>query len=61
MSGRVSASAASAWPNGAGFVRWPGPASEAIIAEVVSAGGALLAAFALLREPDRTRRISSAS
>ena len=34
ISGRSSASRASAWPNGALVVRWPGSANEAIIAEV---------------------------
>ena len=36
ISGRSSASRASAWPNGALVVRWPGSANEAIIADVVS-------------------------
>ena len=36
ISGRSSASLASACPNGAGAVFWPGSANEAIIAEVVS-------------------------
>ena len=35
--GPLSASSTSAWPKGAGFVRWPSAAIEAIIAEVVSA------------------------
>src|SRR3954452_23508097 len=38
ISGRISARAARALPNGAGFVRWSVPASEAIIAEVVRRG-----------------------
>src|SRR5438445_5324613 len=38
ISGRSAASAASACPNGAALVRWPSPAIEAIIADVVSRG-----------------------
>ena len=36
--GGSCASSTSAWPNGAGLVRCPSPAIEAIIAEVVSRG-----------------------
>jgi len=38
MSCRWRASSISAWPNGAGFVRCPSAAIEAIMAEVVSRG-----------------------
>ena len=38
ISGRASASLASAWPKGAGRVRCPSPAIDAIIAEVVRRG-----------------------
>src|SRR4029453_19214262 len=37
-SGRRSASSTSAWPNGAGRVRCPSPAIEAIIAEAFGGG-----------------------
>ena len=55
ISGLPSASAASACPNGAERVRWPGSASDAIIADVVSLADVLLLGCVMVASRDVRR------